>query len=512
MPRQAPYLQRRGDTYSFRIAVPTDLRVILGAREYVRALRTPDRRAAMPLALFLASKALILFAELRAMPDDQRKAKSFDYCVKFNFNEGGEIASMEVEGEPHEQDAINSTVKTALLNAPRATQVCLPIATPIQTHRSQPAASVASQPTFKMVVDGFLMQYEKKNKPAMLKKHQPVLNMLLDVVGNKSISDIKQADINVFFDLLDKLPPRWGDECRKKNISVRQLAELDHETTIGPKTFVDTYVASVRYFLKSAKRDWQDQGFPMGLTTDGIEYLGDREEGESKQRAFKMIELRRLFEGAEMKSFANDPEQSHYYWLPILGLFTGARVNEICQLNPQADILKDEESGVLYFWITKDTESDSRIKKSVKTGDSRKIPIHKKIIELGFLEYLNRLKLSGAKLLFPSWKPINRRASGEAEKWFRQFLRDIKLRDETPGMCILGMHAFRHTLLTYGAMQNPPLSLFCITGHAQEEAPIFASGAGKGYLTLSLLSPLSDRSVLLDKLDYGVIIPGLCDS
>jgi hypothetical protein len=51
-------------------------------------------------------------------------------------------------------------------------------------------------------------------------------------------------------------------------------------------------------------------------------------------------------------------------------------------------------------------------------------------------------------------------------------------------------------------MEEPPLSLFCITGHAQEESPISATGAGKGYLTLSLLRPLHVRAALLNKLNY----------
>lgn len=394
-----------------------------------------------------------------------------------------------------------------------ATYHASPTPTPVSATKNPPATlTKPSAPMFQNVIDGFLGKYQQNKKPAMFKKHRPVLTMLLEVIGDKPIDELKQADINDFFELLGNLPPRWGDECRKRKLTIRELAELEHSETLGPKSFDDTYIACVRPFLKAAKKDWQDQGFPLGLTTDGCEYMGDREEGENKQRAFKPIELKRLFEGEEINAFANDTAQAHRFWLPHVALFTGARVNEICQLNPQMDILQDTDSGIWFFWITAATEGDHRIKKSVKTGDSRKVPIHKKLIELGFLKYVDRIKLAGAKLLFAEWQPINRRASGEAEKWFRQLLRDTGLRDETPTATILGMHAFRHSLLTYGAMQETPygsgnktpLSLFCITGHAQDEAPIHATGAGKGYLTLSMLSPLSDRAALLNQLDYGL--------
>lgn len=47
--------------------------------------------------------------------------------------------------------------------------------------------------------------------------------------------------------------------------------------------------------------------------------------------------------------------------MPHIGLFTGARVNEICQVNPQTDTR--EEDGIWYFSITDETEGDERVKK-----------------------------------------------------------------------------------------------------------------------------------------------------
>lgn len=508
MSKQTPFLYRRGDVLNFRIAVPIDLRHCVGCREIVRTLGTSDRAIAAPLALSLAAQAKLLFNRLRGrMGTDTAGGDDLSIGLGFeiDLDEMGLPKRISVQAEPHEEDAAKALIRTAIESSAQARSRMIGGVEGRSFQKNAPDTQQnAGVPTLKTVIEDFLIKYAKRNKPAMLKKHQQVLPMLLEMVGNKPVLDIRQADINNFFELLDKLPPRWADACRRTGLSIRQLAEQDHDVTLGPKAFEDTYLASVRPFLKAAKKDWQDQGFPTGLTTDGIEYLGDREEGECKQRALKLDELKHLFTCTEYKAFADDSTKAHCYWLPLVGLFTGARVNEICQLNPQVDIYQDQESGVWCFWITKETESDPRVRKSVKTGDSRKVPIHKKLIELGFLKYLDRIKKSGAKLLFPAWEPINYRASGNAEKWFRQFLMDTELRDETPKAMILGMHAFRHTILTYGAMQKPPLSLFCITGHAQEEAPIHATGSGKGYLTLSLLSPLSERAALLNDLDYGL--------
>jgi hypothetical protein len=87
----------------------------------------------------------------------------------------------------------------------------------------------------------------------------------------------------------------------------------------------------VRVFLKAARRDWQDEGFPVHLSVEGIAYTGEVEEGMNKQRAFRPEELRKLFTALDVAGYKLDAREAHKYWLPYIGLYTGARVNEICQ-------------------------------------------------------------------------------------------------------------------------------------------------------------------------------------
>lgn len=529
MPRLAPYLQRRGSGFTFRISVPPELRHLIGAREFTKALSEASHEAASPTALEFAAAAKRLFCEVRAMTDsdsqvmDERKLRSLvaDARVQLALEDGdervqaGELKhTQDLRRKDRERDEAVRIARiegehAGFLKALEAQQrpihvevaQAVPTEQPLVVVPTAPPAKPA--PMLREVVDAFLAHYEKRGKEQMLKKHRPVLNMLVEVVGNRPVSELRQADINDFFEVLTALPPRWGDQCRQRKLSVRELAELEHEETIGPKTFQDGYIASVRPFLKAAKRDYGDQGFPLTLTTDGIEYLGDQEEDANKQRAFKPTELVRLFAGAEMQAFAADPALHDKYWLPMLGLFTGARVNELCQLNPQVDIGQDAESGVWRLWINADTEADKGVRKSVKTGNARPVPIHRVLIELGFVEHVARLKASGAKRLFPSWKPSKGRASGEAEKWFRQFLRDTGLRDDTPKQKLLGMHAFRHTLLSYGTASKPSLNLGSITGHAPSAPGV--SKVQADYNDKSITDKLEDRQALLDQLDYGLV-------
>lgn len=295
MPRQTPYLQRRGDTLFFRIAVPADLRQHIGWREVTKSLCTAEKDVAVPIALEYAALVKRVFIGVRAGMAEKNSKTLPELLVsakhKLRLDELRDQHQDELEerDRAHREELrrvkleAEAEAMRGLLTGSEAMGLRL---SPIDPGMTPAARKTASVPTFKVVVDAFLDGYQKDRKQAMFKKHGPVLTMLLDVVGDKPITELKQADLNGFFAVLERLPPKWRYECNRRKLTVRQLADLRHPETLGPKSFDDTYKACVRAFLKVAKRDWQDQGFPTTLTTDGIEYQGSREEGENKQRAF----------------------------------------------------------------------------------------------------------------------------------------------------------------------------------------------------------------------------------
>ena len=312
------------------------------------------------------------------------------------------------------------------------------------------------------VVSAFLAKADK-TKP-MFKKTEPTLRLFLEVIGDKPVSALRQVDIDGFFTLLCKLPPRWRDEQRKRGGTVSALAAVAWPECIAPKTLEDSYMAALRPFLGDSRRLYGDQGFPLHLTTGGIKYTGTRKGRERAQRALRPAELVRLFNGPECSDFAADPTQAHRYWLPLLGLYTGARVNEVCQLNPQCDIR--EEGGIWILDITEESEADSRVSKSVKNETSRRpVPVHPALLRLGFLRYVEQVRAGGHALLFPEWAPSGGKASAAAAKWFRGHIAALGLRDETPRACILGFHCFRSTFLAR-AYDLGVLDAEAVTGHA----------------------------------------------
>ncbi|MFH1028437.1 MAG: hypothetical protein V1791_10585, partial [Pseudomonadota bacterium] len=90
------------------------------------------------------------------------------------------------------------------------------------------------------------------------------------------------------------------------------------------------------------------------------------------------------------------PEYPENCWMPLIILYNGMRNNEIAQLYID-DI--QERDGILYFRICANGDRKQRIKKDTS---QRNLPIHSKLIELGFMEYVEKMKATGQDQLFPN--------------------------------------------------------------------------------------------------------------
>jgi integrase len=118
------------------------------------------------------------------------------------------------------------------------------------------------------------------------------------------------------------------------------------------------------------------------------------------------------------------------YWLPLLALYTGARLEELGQLRKK-DIR--QSGNIWYIRITDEAEGAS-----LKTHSSRRvIPIHKELLRLGFVEYAHQQR----ERIFPALKVDSHESlTGNFSKWWGRYARKvIGIEDERKVF-----HSFRH--------------------------------------------------------------------
>lgn len=138
------------------------------------------------------------------------------------------------------------------------------------------------------------------------------------------------------------------------------------------------------------------------------------------------------------------------YWLPLIALFSGARASEIAQLrlvDMSYAIGPDGKESIPIMGITECPE-DAELgthKTSAKTdGSIRKVPIHRELVRLGLLDYVNDLKRLGAVQLFPAIKRNRDRGAGwDISTWFGRLRKDQGVTRK-----FAGLHAARHTVRT----------------------------------------------------------------
>ena len=222
-----------------------------------------------------------------------------------------------------------------------------------------------------------------------------------------------------------------------------------------------------------------------------IKQVSKRESDRTRKgKAFSASDVEAIFSGYIYQGPLPSNRTKAYpfwFWLPLVGYFTGARTNEIAQLDT-ADIR--EIDGHPCFDFCPDAPKAFEAKR-VKTEEARQVPIHPRLIELGFLEYVDSQRLAKQKKLFgdglsylpPRDEDTDHNKEGwakSASKFFNEkpkgYLVEIGVHVPHDGKSI---YSFRHTLetnLRNIRRSGTPVAQYlidAITGHAPEEpAPL----------------------------------------
>ncbi|BDA13318.1 TPA: site-specific integrase [Escherichia coli] len=124
------------------------------------------------------------------------------------------------------------------------------------------------------------------------------------------------------------------------------------------------------------------------------------------RQRWEPTQLRALFSSVNFTQHAYSNVDD--YWIPLVLLHTGARPAEICQLRV-SDVMT--QNNIACLNITDEGEAQS-----IKNGNSRRlVPIHSRLIALGFLHYVELRRRQGHVQLFSCT------ATGEFGEWTKNF-------------------------------------------------------------------------------------------
>ena len=288
---------------------------------------------------------------------------------------------------------------------------------------------------------------EGRKRPTGIDQDRMVVTLFADFVGrDRAISSITRDECREFRNTVAKLPPNFAKRKDYKNLGMREAAakaRQSGEATLSPMTRA-RYMSTVAPLF-----DWfVEEGY-----ADAQPFLGLHQRVQKRKNPrppFSTDQIDTMLRSPLFKGFLRDGKEhvagdqtadDWRKWIPLMCLFTGARIGEIAQLQLR-DIVT--EHGIWCFHLRDDEKAGQR----TKSGKSRIVPIHSTLIAIGVLNFVERQRArsrkDGSPQLFGELQPGKRKQFGdEPSDWWRDYLIRIGMKKSGDG---LGAHSFRHTM------------------------------------------------------------------
>lgn len=275
-----------------------------------------------------------------------------------------------------------------------------------------------------------------------------ILDLLMELLGKGyDISQMDAKAARAVRDDIKRIPRNRNKNPRVCNLPLREAMELEGVERISPVT-ASKYFNTIRSLFDWCAKEEYIARNPFASITLGAE----RKKKKSDRTAFTPEQVKQIRD-------ALDPYGIHYrYWGPLLGLYTGARLNEVSQL-----MLDDiqERDGIWCFNMNDDGD-DKRLKTDAA---KRLVPIHKELLGLGILEEVERLRKQGHDRFLHELRFCKKNGYGKKlGHYFNQvLLPNLGLKKQSH---VEVFHALRHTAVTrlYQAGVPQPI-VETIVGH-----------------------------------------------
>lgn len=284
-------------------------------------------------------------------------------------------------------------------------------------------------------------------------------NLALEWFGDKRVDMIDRQSISEFREMLQHLPSHRGKTPKFSGMSLTHLVEMT-KSDASIKKYSETTVSKHMAKLSSIL-DWSmRQGYATDNPAHGVHRRPKRKRAANEERAaWTNDELRRWFScpiymGCKSESRRHESGnmiiKDHQYWLPLLALYHPLRAEEIAQLYVD-DVL--EENGIPYIKIDGglDNTEIEKIGKQIKNiAARRRNPVHRVLIEIGFMDYVEETRKAGHTRLFHKLTQggTGERFSAYYCKRFSHYKKQYGIEDAT-------FHSFRHNAITSLSQNHP---------------------------------------------------------
>jgi integrase len=289
-----------------------------------------------------------------------------------------------------------------------------------------------------------LMSTEEGWRGQTLAQNRATYRMFLEHVGDRLVHCYTRQDCASFYDALRKLPAMYAKNPKWGGLTLAQIGEQTRDLKVDRLTMktIKRHFSALGGLFDYLKRRGQYEG---ENPAHGFEFP-QKGRASKKRQMWEGEKLRKLFASPVWSGCLSEARRStpgslvikdDKYWLPLLGLYHGNRLEEFAQLRRE-DVRSD--GGIWYFDIN--DEGGRQIKNE---QSRRKVPLHPAILALGFINYVEGAAPKPDDMVFPELRPggPDNKYGYYFTKWWSRYRREIGLYEKG-----LDYHSFRHGVTT----------------------------------------------------------------
>lgn len=500
---------RHNTRYFFRGHIPKDLRPhFAGRREFRISLNTADKQIALRKAMALWVESQTIYEELRAthLEEDNHEKEISSLKLRFFLEKSRRrISNSDNQEMAEELDFAKRSAKRAKDETIRIAKDAI---SALAAGGGKSTVENIQPIPFNQIATEYLKKYAKtggRGKPPVrstLDKKREKVMFWSGLYRDRPIHDIDRAEIGRVQDGIYNLPANSA-KLYPSPTDAMTAAMNGHDRKVinQGKTAVD-YLRSLGEIFRHAKQ----RGYIDTNPADHLLEVVQHKEGATQKRPFTEDDLAKIFPANYGDNFYRsgtpDPVKlTARFWIPLLSLFSGARVEELCQLKVD-DVGLCAETGTPFYRITNEGEAHDGQAKSLKNENSvRLIPIHPNLVRIGFLDFVGERLADGGEAagLFALQRGDGQRMGKQISSWFSRLeMRTRRNGDahivggyiENQGVQTKGevggkrwsksFHTFRHTLVNHLRNQKHPTTgeeftedqIDQLTGHRTSQSSV----------------------------------------
>ena len=362
-------------------------------------------------------------------------------------------------------------------------EILNPVIENLAPEPTEPYRVGSSLPTLQSIPisKGIELFLEEKPKDIRTKTYWEIetsLNLMVKGLGDIEMGRINQEMGTTLKSQLRKLPKNSSKLPQYKDKDFHELVKMGVKDTISDTT-LNKHLTHLSSFMDWSKRHGYSnlnpfQGLKIKRNVSARDAIDPFSEQELKVLFFKHTYLDQT--NIENKKYA-------YYWVPLISLFSGMRLNEICSLYID-NVREISGNHREKRWCFDILEELNRPQKKLKNLSSRRVvPIHQTLLNLGLIDFITLLK--SVKYPNREWKekrlfeelPFGEGsfARNVSRWWNSRYLPKHDLK--TPKK---NFHSLRHTVSNHLKQKGvEPHFINELLGHSQGNIDL--DRYGKGY-------------------------------